>query len=199
VIDVFGKPENFAGRLRLAATLLAVCAVFVAGAAGADDAPKAEAGAKADSGEKADAAVNSENGKYLTANGDPTYHIGAEGKVDWYTYSGYLRYSSECLRCHGPDGMGSSYAPALVNSLKTMPYVQFLSTVASGRKDFANGQDKVMPQLGLNKNVMCFIDDIYVYLKARSDGALGRNRPTTHEPKPQAWVDAENACMGPPS
>ena len=175
--------------------------MIAAGAAGADDAAKsgAEAKAKADAGVKADAAVKNENGKYFNANGDPTYHIGADGKVDWYTYSGYLRYSSECLRCHGPDGMGSSYAPALVNSLKTMPYVEFLSTVASGRKDFANGQDKVMPQLGLNKNVMCFIDDIYVYLKARSDGALGRNRPTVHEPKPQAWVDAENACMGPPS
>jgi methanol metabolism-related c-type cytochrome len=103
------------------------------------------------------------------------------------------------MRCHGPDGMGSSYAPALANSLKKLSYAEFLSTVANGRKNMENGQDKVMPTLGLDKNVMCFIDDIYTYLKARSDDAVGRARPAGHEPKPKAWEDAENACMGAPS
>jgi methanol metabolism-related c-type cytochrome len=141
--------------------------------------------------------ASSKDGEYFDADGNPTYHIGPDGKVDWRTYSGYLRYSAECLRCHGPDGMGSSYAPALVDSLKTLDYGTFLATVAQGKKDLGAGQEKVMPSLGENKNVMCYIDDIYVYLKARADGALGRNRPTEHEPKPKAWTEAEDSCMGP--
>ena len=147
----------------------------------------------------ADKAVSSQDGKYFDANGEPTYKIGPDGKVDWYTYSGFQRYSAECLRCHGPDGMGSSYAPALANSLKTLSYGDFLSTVANGRKNLEGGQEKVMPTLGLDKNVMCFIDDIYIYLKARSDDALGRGRPPGKEPKPKAWEEGVNACMGPPS
>jgi hypothetical protein len=54
-----------------------------------------------------------------------------------------------------------------------------------------------MPALGTDPNVMCYIDDIYTYLRARADGKLGRGRPEKHEPKPQSAVDAENSCMGP--
>ena len=64
------------------------------------------------------AAVKQEDGKYFDKDGDPTYKIGPDGTVDWYTYSGFRRYNSECLRCHGPDGSGSSYAPALTESLE---------------------------------------------------------------------------------
>jgi methanol metabolism-related c-type cytochrome len=140
-----------------------------------------------------------QNGLYSDANGDPTYNIDKDGKTDWATYSGFRRYHSECHVCHGPDGMGSSYAPPLKDSLKTMSYGDFLATVAQGRKNLENGQEKVMPELGLNKNVMCYIDDIYTYLKARSDGALDRGRPPGHEDKPKAWQDAQDRCMGAPS
>jgi methanol metabolism-related c-type cytochrome len=168
-------------KKQLAAALLAACAAFAfVGSAHCD--PKKPA--------------SSEDGKYLDADGNPTYNIGPDGKVDWYTYSGFLRYSAECLRCHGPDGMGSSYAPALIDSLKTIDYPTFLATVAQGRRNLSNGQEKVMPMLGEDKNVMCYIDDIYVYLKARSDGALGRNRPADHDPKPKSWATAQDSCMG---
>ncbi len=64
-----------------------------------------------------DAAVKVEDGKYFDAAGSPTFHITDNGKkVDWYTYSGYRRYHAECHVCHGPDGMGSTYAPALKDS-----------------------------------------------------------------------------------
>ena len=42
------------------------------------------------------AAVKSEDGKYLDSQGNPTYKIQADGTVDWYAYSGYRRYHSEC-------------------------------------------------------------------------------------------------------
>ena len=109
------------------------------------------------------------------------------------TYSGFVRYSSECLRCHGPDGLGSSYGPALTDSLKTSSYSDFLGIVASGKKT----QDLVMPALSTDKNVTCYIDNIYVYLRARANDALGRGRPTKHDDKPEAAKNRENTCMGP--
>jgi methanol metabolism-related c-type cytochrome len=142
-------------------------------------------------------AVKNEDGKYYDSQGNPTYNIKPDGTVDWYTYSGFVRYSAECLRCHGPDGLGSSYAPALTDSLKNLSYSDFLGVVAGGKKDVTAAQDLVMPALGLDKNVMCYIDDIYVYLRARANGALDRGRPAKHDDKPEAAKNWENSCMGP--
>jgi methanol metabolism-related c-type cytochrome len=141
-------------------------------------------------------AVKSEDGKYLDKEGNPTYKIAPDGTVDWYTYSGYRRYHSECHVCHGPDVMGSSYAPALKDSLKTMSYADFLGVVASGRKNVNTAQENVMPAFGDNPNVACYMDDIYVYLRARANDAWGRMRPAKHEDKTQAYTEAEDSCMG---
>ena len=137
-------------------------------------------------------AVKSEDGKYFDKEGNPTFKVAADGTVDWYTYSGYRRYHSECHVCHGPDGMGSTYAPALTDSLKTMSYSDFMAVVASGRQ---NG-NSVMPALGDNPNVACYMDDLYIYLRARADDAVGRMRPAKKEDKPEAYTQAENSCMG---
>ncbi len=142
------------------------------------------------------AAVKDEDGKYFDKDGSPTYKIGADGMVDWYTYSGFRRYNAECLRCHGPDGSGSSYAPALADSLKTLSYNDFLGTVAAGKKAVNASQNLVMPALGDDKNVMCYIDDIYVYLRARANDAVGRDRPSKHADKPDGAAKWENSCMG---
>jgi methanol metabolism-related c-type cytochrome len=142
------------------------------------------------------AVKNDEKGEYFDKEGNPTYKIAADGTVDWYTYSGYRRYHSECHVCHGPDGMGSTYAPALKDSLKTMSYGDFLGVVASGRKNVSTSQENVMPAFGDNPNVACYMDDLYVYLRARSNEAWGRTRPAKHEDKPQGYTEAENSCMG---
>ena len=142
------------------------------------------------------AAVKSEDGKYYDKQGNPTFNRAADGTVDWYTYSGYRRYHSECHVCHGPDGMGSTYAPALAESLKTMSYADFLGVVASGRKNVSTSQENVMPAFGDNPNVACYMDDLYVYLRARANDAVGRVRPAKHEDKSQAYAKAESACMG---
>jgi methanol metabolism-related c-type cytochrome len=141
-------------------------------------------------------AVKQEDGKYLDKEGDPTYKIEADGTVDWYTYSGYRRYHSECHVCHGPDGEGSTYAPALKNSLKTLSYGDFLGVVASGRKSVSSSQDSVMPAFGSNVNVACYMDDLYVYLRARANEAWGRQRPAKREAKPEAYTKAEESCIG---
>jgi methanol metabolism-related c-type cytochrome len=94
--------------------------------------------------------------------------------------------------------MGSTYAPALKDSLKTMSYGDFLSVVASGRKNISTSQENVMPAFGDNTNVACYMDDLYIYLRARANDAVGRNRPGKREEKPAAYTQAESACMGKP-
>jgi len=141
-------------------------------------------------------AVRSEDGKWFDKDGNPTFKIEADGTVDWYTYVGFTRYSAECLRCHGPDGLGSTYAPALIDSMKRLSYADFYATVAGGKKAVSAAQDLVMPALGQDKNVMCFIDAIFVYLRARANDAIPRGRPERHAPKPDAFSKAEDACMG---
>lgn len=137
-----------------------------------------------------------EGGKYFTKDDVPTYHVEKDGTVDWYTYNGFRRYHSECHTCHGPDGLGSSFAPALTESLKRMSYNDFLAIVANGRENVNTRSQKQMPAFGTNENVMCYIDDIYVYLKARSDGAIPRGRPSKRQDKPERAREAEDACMG---
>src|SRR5258707_4337544 len=135
-------------------------------------------------------AVSQEDGKYLDKEGNPTYKIQADGTVDWYTYSGYRRYHSECHVCHGPDGEGSTYAPALKSSLKTLSYGDFLGVVASGRRNVSSSQESVMPAFGSNVNVACYMDDLYVYLRARAHDAWGRQRPAKLEAKQQGDTTA---------
>jgi len=138
------------------------------------------------------AAVKNEGGKYYDKESNPTFKVQSDGTVDWSTYSGFRRYHSDCHVCHGPDGEGSSYAPALSNSLKTMNY----PVVVNGRKNVNTAQESVMPAFGTNPNVMCYLDDLFVYLRARANGAVPRGRPQKHEEKPEAATQAENSCLG---
>lgn len=139
-------------------------------------------------------AVRDEDGKYFDKADMPTYNVKEDGTLDWYAYSGFRRYHSECHVCHGPDGEGSSYAPALKDSLKTLSYQQFLEITASGKNVNAS-QNLVMPAFGDNKSVMCYIDDIYAYLKARSDEAIPRGRPAKRADKPEAATNHEKDCL----
>jgi methanol metabolism-related c-type cytochrome len=100
-----------------------------------------------------------------------------DGKVDKATYNGWRRYTESCLRCHGPDGAGSSYGPDLTHSLKQMSEDDFKEVVVNGRQNVTTAATNVMPPFGEVEDVMLYLDDIYGYLKARSDGVLGRGRP----------------------
>lgn len=110
------------------------------------------------------------------AENDPVYLV-QNGHVDQHTFNGYRRYGESCLRCHGPDGAGSSYAPNLTESLKHMSYEDFTNTIINGRQNVSNSQNKVMPAFGTTEDVVLYLDDIYGYLKARSDDKLPRGRP----------------------
>ena len=102
--------------------------------------------------------------------GEKFYQI-VNGKVDVRTYNGFRRYHAGCNHCHGPDGMGSTVAPSLIEHLP--PIEDFRGIVRKGvTKDAA-----VMKGFAADPNVSPFTDDIYAYLQARSDGVLGRGRP----------------------
>ncbi len=141
-------------------------------------------------------ATYDEGGKYFTADDVPTFFVAEDGTVDWYTFSGFRRYHAECHVCHGPDGEGSSYAPALKDSAVDMDYYDFQYVVVEGRKVVDAADNQVMPAFGLNKNVMCYLDDIYVYLKARGVDAIPRGRPAKKMPKSEQFVEDEESCMG---
>ncbi|MGH8336666.1 MAG: c-type cytochrome, methanol metabolism-related, partial [Gammaproteobacteria bacterium] len=143
-------------RMRLVTALL-LAAALAASATNASAADPAAAPA-------ADRKLTQDpNGEWRLPDGTPTYNIAPDGTLDWFTYSGFRRYHSECHVCHGPEAQGSSYAPALVDSLKTIDYTKFLGIVASGQRNVRFQGNSVMPALGDNKNVMCYIDDIYIY------------------------------------
>jgi methanol metabolism-related c-type cytochrome len=125
----------------------------------------------------------------------PNYRIGPDGEVDWYTYNGFRRYHAECHVCHGPDGEGSTFAPSLLSSLRIMSYSQFRDIIIRGSRSVGAGEQKVMRAMGDDPNVVCYLEDLYVYLKARADGALDRGRPRKYEPKPGAVKDSEATCM----
>ena len=172
------------GNVRIAAASLAVVLSLSWGLPAFADPPGNPAAVKQD-----------EDGYWRDKNGDPTYKIAGDGTVDFATYAGFRRYHSDCHVCHGPDGMGSTYAPALADSLKTIDYTTFAGIVVNGRKDLINGNDKVMPTFAENKNVTCFLNDIYIYLRARSQDAVPRGRPAKHEPKPATYDANETKCL----
>jgi methanol metabolism-related c-type cytochrome len=135
-----------------------------------------------------------ENGRWYNADGIPTFKID-DGVVDYAVFSGYRRYHAECHVCHGPDGEGSTYAPALKDSVLRIDYYQFMQDVASGKQDVNAASNLVMPAFGTNKNVWCYIDDIYVYLLVRGTDSIARGRPAKKAPKSPEFTAQENACM----
>ena len=146
--------------------------------------------------QEANTAVASNDGvRSFNSDDIPTYDIAPDGTVDWPTFSGYRRYHADCHVCHGPDGEGSTYAPALKNSVMHMDYYDFLAVIASGRQKVGASENSVMPAFGTNKNVMCYVDDMWTYLRARGTETIPRGRPAKRADKSEAYTEAETACM----
>ncbi len=137
-----------------------------------------------------------EDGRYFTDDDIPTFNVAEDGTVDWLTFNGFRRYHAECHVCHGPEGEGSTYAPALKASAIDMDYYEFVDVVVNGRKRVGASENSVMPGFGDNRNVMCYLDDIYVYLKARGAEVVPRGRPAKKEAKSDVIREDEDACMG---
>jgi hypothetical protein len=103
------------------------------------------------------------------------YHQAPKDTVDQATYDGWKQFNLNCARCHGEDVLGTTIAPHLIVSLKPDGPINtkelFIQTVCAGRPA------KGMPSwcaLGLDMNK---INDIYLYVKGRSDAKLSPGRP----------------------
>jgi mono/diheme cytochrome c family protein len=89
-------------------------------------------------------------------------------KVDAATMKGFRTWrSAACDRCHGANQEGL-VGPSLVNSLKVLTKEEFVHTVTEGRLE------KGMVSFKTSKAVMDNLDNLYAYLKGRSDGAITR-------------------------
>jgi mono/diheme cytochrome c family protein len=101
----------------------------------------------------------------------PAPYTVADGyKVDANTLQGFKTWrAAACDRCHGANQEGL-VGPSLITSLKTLTKDEFIQTVSKGRP---NTQ---MVAFSGNAEVMNHLDQLYAYLKGRSDGAITRAR-----------------------
>ena len=98
----------------------------------------------------------------------PPYTVVDGYKVDANTMNGFRAWrAASCDRCHGANQEGL-VGPSLLNSLKTLSKEEFVKVVRDGRLD------KGMQSFGTSQVVMDNIDQLYAYLKGRSDGAITR-------------------------
>jgi mono/diheme cytochrome c family protein len=98
------------------------------------------------------------------------YKVTDGTKVDAFTMKGFRAWrAGACDRCHGANQEGM-VGPSLINSLKTLSKDDFKKTVKDGRLD------KGMPSFGGNESVYGSIDNLYAYLKGRSDGAITKSK-----------------------
>jgi len=82
-----------------------------------------------------------------------------------------------------------------------MSYSDFLGVVADGRKNVTTSRENVMPAVGDNPNVACYMGDIYVYfVRAPMTRWAGFVRPNTRTKRPPrrrqrtpAWASTEHA------
>jgi mono/diheme cytochrome c family protein len=89
-------------------------------------------------------------------------------KVDQNTMEGFRTWrAAACDRCHGPNQEGL-VGPSLIERLKVLTPEEFKTTVLGGR------MAKGMPSFGENQKVSQHIEQLYAYLKGRSDGAITR-------------------------
>ncbi len=100
----------------------------------------------------------------------PLYNVVDGYKVDANTMKGFRTWrAAACDRCHGANQEGM-VGPSLITSLKTLTKEEFVKVVRDGRLE------KGMQSFGTNKQVMDNIDQLYAYLKGRSDGAITRSK-----------------------
>jgi hypothetical protein len=128
------------------------------------------------------------------------YYRVVNGKVDADTFIGYNAYHHACVACHGVGGEGSDQAPDLTASLEYLNPTQFKIKVlhkfamkfsVDDRKNMEQamfteirkqqyrdqGELANMPRWENNPIINQNIQNIYRYLKARSDGVIDEDKP----------------------
>lgn len=104
--------------------------------------------------------------------GSALYSVVDGNKLDANSYAGFKLYRNWCARCHGTYGQGM-VGPNLADSLKVITEKEFFDVVENGK----TGTIGSMPAWKANMKVMAGRDQLYAYLMARSDGAIGVEKP----------------------
>ncbi len=126
------------------------------------------------------------------------------GKVDRGTYTGWRLFHTACYGCHGVGAVGTDLAPNLVQRVKMMTPRAFAAKVLTSYRivqpgDESNATDRsaaldaliddvlrrergirsliAMPAWDDYPEVSPHVLDLYAYLSARADGALGPGKP----------------------
>ena len=105
-------------------------------------------------------------------NEDALYSVIEGNKLDANSYAGFKLYRNWCARCHGTYGQGM-VGPNLADSLNVISEKEFFNTVENGK----SGTIGSMPAWKKNPKVMAGRDQLYAYLMARADGAIGIIKP----------------------
>lgn len=128
----------------------------------------------------------------------------ATDQVDAGTFIGWSLYHDSCVTCHGEGGVGTALAPDLTESMKRLSAAEFELKVLNryllevpsedamsetrsivrdaflremNKAELTDATGMPMPQWKHNPIVTEHVDHIYNYLKARSMGAIGPDRP----------------------
>ena len=126
-----------------------------------------------------------------------------QGKVDRGTYAGWKVFHTNCYGCHGADALGTDVAPSLVERVKLLSPREFALKVLTRYRivvrSSETGDDQtaareaiieevlkqergkkgeiLMPPWEKKAAVKPHVLNLYAYLSARADGALGPGRP----------------------
>jgi mono/diheme cytochrome c family protein len=154
---------------RLTAVLFAAVSILVVSGLSAEEKQSAQ---EKESTQQKEAAPEKESAqekapdKGGTVKTNPLYKVVDGFKVGWRTMNGFRAWrAGACDRCHGASQQGL-VGPSLIESLKTLSKEEFVQTVIEGRLD------KGMPSFKTSKTVMDNIDNLYAYLKGRSNGDI---------------------------
>lgn len=116
----------------------------------------------------------------------PLYTVKDGNKVDEKTLEGWKTWRAmACERCHGPEQQGL-VGPSLVDAFKTLSKDEFHTIITQGRVQ------KGMPNFGGVDLVQRNWENLYAYLKGRSDGKIapGHLYPMNQAdapPPPEGW------------
>ncbi len=165
------KKQKRKGKTAAAAT--AGAAAGAAGSAAAADPAKTEPAPQAAAAPApAEAAKPAESANIVKTD---LYTVADGTKVDAKTLDGFKIWrAAACDRCHGANQEGM-VGPSLLESLKKLTRAEFDTIMKEGRLE------KGMPAWNTNEQVMKGMDNLYAYLKGRSDGAITKAKVSAME------------------
>jgi len=109
--------------------------------------------------------------------------VSAQAQSETYknVYDGWKWWHVYCYRCHGVDAIGTANAPNLSDPNEKMSATEFLKIVRDGRPDKGmQAWDKLLDDKQINQ--------IQLYVRARTEKVLPPGRPDEVGPNKGPWV-----------